>query len=589
MDYYNAFSDLGGAYNEGKRQRLADAGLEATAKYKGAQIQEYLREQTSMAREKAILSKQGITDKPEAMGLQPPVQQQPSLPPPMGVETQPQGISPEKMMQPEAMAYNPGEMYVKAGREMLADPLVDSKKAMAYIEKGEAMAEKIAEQKMKVYQPMLNKMYERNDQEGINSLLKGLKKDPYMKRLLGDVEIVTSGVGGDGHVTKTMTADEVWKLAQTLPEGMRGKPEDWPAGRYEYVHDKGKVTLKPLEEKNKTDYQVTFGALKDELGRNPTDREVKTAMQKDKLEQMRAGRTIIDNSKAKDIDIPSLAQSVIDGQDAPMSIKGSMGNPVSTKVKSEILKRYPKFNSMMADANYKWKQSTVNQRTINFAGGSLPRVAALDEQLSKLPNVNMNTINKIMAATSKEFGKPEYTNFESNRNAIVQEINTALSGSATGSDMRVKLELENLTSARSPAQIKGAISNLREALIARLDVDLSPIYPQEVVKGEKTMEEYKKELFATYRGQYNKKTTNPLENNQQNKLSTGNISLNDIRTLNENQLSQRLQGMGGMDKNAAKTQAKWLKQAESELIKRGKAVTEESIAKTAEYLSSGGK
>lgn len=118
-------------------------------------------------------------------------------------------------------------------------------------------------------------------------------------------------------------------------------------------------------------------------------------------------------------------------------------------------------------------------------------------------NADLNTINRIMRQVSIETGKPEYTNFESNRNAIVQEINTALSGSSTGSDMRIKIELENLKGTRSPAQIYGAIVNLREALIARLDVDLSPIYPIEVVRGEKTMEQYKKELYSKYRGNYN--------------------------------------------------------------------------------------
>ena len=156
----------------------------------------------------------------------------------------------------------------------------------------------------------------------------------------------------------------------------------------------------------------------------------------------------------------------------------------------------------MADANYKWKQSSTNQRTINFVGGALPRLGALDEQLKQLPNGNINTINKVMAAVSKEFGKPEYTNFESNRNAIVQEINTALSGTSQSSDMRIQIELENLKSSRSPAQISGAIGNLRKALEARLDVDLNPLYPIEVVRGEKTMSQYKQELYKQYRGDY---------------------------------------------------------------------------------------
>jgi hypothetical protein len=206
--------------------------------------------------------------------------------------------------------------------------------------------------------------------------------------------------------------------------------------------------------------------------------------------------------KSKDIDIGSIAASVADGHDARIAIKGSMGNPVASKVESEVLKKYPHFDFTMSDANYKWKQSATNQRTVNFAQGSLPRLTRLDEQLSSLPNADLNTINRIMRAVSVETGKPEYTNFESNRNAIVQEINTALSGSSSTSDARVHIELDNLKSARSPAQIRGAITNLREALLARLDTDLSPIYPIEVVRGEKTMQQYKDEMFKKYRGNY---------------------------------------------------------------------------------------
>ena len=91
-----------------------------------------------------------------------------------------------------------------------------------------------------------------------------------------------------------------------------------------------------------------------------------------------------------------------------------------------------------------------------------------------------------------QLGMTPYTNYESNRNAILQEVNTALSGSSQGSDMRIKIELENLQSARSPAQISGAIENLRMALEARLDVDLSPLYPIEVVRGDKTIANIKR-------------------------------------------------------------------------------------------------
>jgi hypothetical protein len=233
---------------------------------------------------------------------------------------------------------------------------------------------------------------------------------------------------------------------------------------------------------------------------------VRRAQAQSMLDAAQARKVELEKSKAatqlQNVDINALADSVMEGHDSPIAVKNTRGANIHAMVKTKVLEKYPKFDMTMADANYKWKQSATNQRTINFVGGALPRLGALDDQLKKLPNVDLNMINRVMRLASKEFGKPEYTNFESNRNAIVQEINTALSGTSQASDMRIKIELENLEAARSPQQIRGAIENLRLALEARLDVDLSPLYPIEVVRGEKTMAQYKKELFAKYRHDY---------------------------------------------------------------------------------------
>ena len=248
-----------------------------------------------------------------------------------------------------------------------------------------------------------------------------------------------------------------------------------------------------LQAKRKYEREMGKEALKGEY-----DLAKQWMVDKQKAEQSKAK----EEEQLKNIDLPSLAEAVANGQDAPISIKNTRGANIHAMVKSRVLNKYPKFDFNMADANYKWKQSATNQRTINFVGGALPRLGALDAQLKELPNVDLNVINRIMRTVLTETGKPAYTNYESNRNAIVQEINTALSGSSQSSDMRLQIELENLKSARSPEQIKGAIENLRAALEARLDVDLSPLYPLEVVRGEKSMSQYKKELYSKYRNDY---------------------------------------------------------------------------------------
>lgn len=239
-----------------------------------------------------------------------------------------------------------------------------------------------------------------------------------------------------------------------------------------------------------------------EMGKEALKGEYDLAKQGMIEKQKAADTKAKEDEQLRNIDLPSLVKSVSDGQDAPISIKNTRGANIHAMVKSGVLAQYPKFDFSKADANYKWRQSATNQRTINFVGGALPRLGALDAQLKQLPNVDMNIINSVMRQVLTQFGQTPYTNYESNRNAIVQEINTALSGTSQSSDERLKLELENLKSARSPQQIKGAIENLRAALEARLDVDLSPLYPIEVVRGEKSEEQYKKELYAKYRNNY---------------------------------------------------------------------------------------
>lgn len=268
----------------------------------------------------------------------------------------------------------------------------------------------------------------------------------------------------------------------------------------------------------KTDDQRIVGALTQKLGRAPTDQEVldEDLARKQAVEQAKL------DVKSKEIDVASLADAVANGQDSTSSIKGSMGNPVATKVKTAVLANHPKFDFAKSDANYKWQVSSVNQRVISQVEGVLPRIQALANQAGALENANFNTINRAWNAVNKEFGRPEVTNFEANRNAIVQEVNTALSGSSTSSDLRVKIELENLKVSRSPQQLMGAINNLNEALLSRLDTQLSIPYPMEVVRGEKTIEQYRAEQREKYslKNQLGKAAGNPVKNMSDEELKS---------------------------------------------------------------------
>lgn len=204
--------------------------------------------------------------------------------------------------------------------------------------------------------------------------------------------------------------------------------------------------------------------------------------------------------KVEGVDIDAMAQGILDQTLTSVQIpkRGAVWSQVVSKVK-EI---NPKFNFQFADANYKWYTSTRASSSITFLKGSLPRVTALLSQANQLPNSSWVSWNALKRAAWNEVGLANYTEFEANRNAIIQEVNTALSGSSQPSDTRVKLELENLQGSRSPAQLKAAINNLNEALLARLDASMYGPFPKEVVNGEMTLKEYMADTYKRYKGNY---------------------------------------------------------------------------------------
>ena len=202
------------------------------------------------------------------------------------------------------------------------------------------------------------------------------------------------------------------------------------------------------------------------------------------------------DAKMGGMDIPGLANSYASGLLGPGQIRGTMGMPVVAQVQSEVIKQFPNFNHELAAANEQWAKNPNNLRTMGMIGGTLPRLDALEQQITKMPNTNVPITNQFLRQLSIQTGDPAFTNFESNRNAIVQEVNTALSGSSTGSDLRIKIELENLAGSRSPAQLRGAIENLRHALEARQDVTMSPLYPPEVLQGKMSQQQYLQQIRA---------------------------------------------------------------------------------------------
>jgi hypothetical protein len=203
-------------------------------------------------------------------------------------------------------------------------------------------------------------------------------------------------------------------------------------------------------------------------------------LQQRKTEAAKAGM----GARMENIDVPSLAEAVVSGRESIEGVKNAFGVPVQAIVQSDIAKRYPEFDFIKSDANKKFINTPQNLRTIGLVQATYPRVESLKDKADALANINPRAINMTLNAISKEFGKTPVIDFESMRNAIIQEVNTALSGSSTPSDYRIKLELENLPTKNSPAQLQVAINNLLNALDARLDASTGVPFPLQEVQGK---------------------------------------------------------------------------------------------------------
>jgi hypothetical protein len=191
------------------------------------------------------------------------------------------------------------------------------------------------------------------------------------------------------------------------------------------------------------------------------------------------------NQPTKD-EVSSTVDLIANGQMAPNTFLNKRGRDRALIFK-ELKDRYPKFDLNKAEANYKYMTNPNNLRTIGLVAAARPRVEALIGKIDALQNSTKIPIaDKPLNAIKRDLGgNVPIVDYESLRNAIIQEVNTALSGSSVISDYRIKLELENLGSNRSPNQLKVAVNNLLTALDARTDASLAIPYSWEEVRGEK--------------------------------------------------------------------------------------------------------
>jgi hypothetical protein len=151
----------------------------------------------------------------------------------------------------------------------------------------------------------------------------------------------------------------------------------------------------------------------------------------------------------------------------------------------------------MNDANDKYRNDANILRSSGLVAAALPRVNDLYRKAMDLTNkTNLPILDKRINDVRKAVGSEAVTEFESLRNAVLFEVNTALSGSSVPSDYRIKIELENLESGMTFGQQIKSINNLISALQARADAATMMAYPLDVVRGQRSLDQWRKDQEA---------------------------------------------------------------------------------------------
>jgi len=182
-----------------------------------------------------------------------------------------------------------------------------------------------------------------------------------------------------------------------------------------------------------------------------------------------------------------IADSIAHGKMAPKSFLSKRGSSL-TQIQDAVLSKYPDFDFNKAETNYSYMINPNNLRSIGLVKAAMPRIDDLMEKIDGIKNsIGAPLLDRPLNAVKRAVGgNVPIVDFESLRNAIIVEVNTALSGSSVVSDYRIKLELENMGSDRTPKQLKAAIANLKAALDARMDASKAVPYAWTEVRGEES-------------------------------------------------------------------------------------------------------
>ena len=113
-------------------------------------------------------------------------------------------------------------------------------------------------------------------------------------------------------------------------------------------------------------------------------------------------------------------------------------------------------------------QLAVSNNALNTGIGHITQLA---DAVSNLGNTNYPIANWVKNIVSTNLGNTAVTNFEAIKNRVAPEITRIWRG-AGGAEADIKRDIENISTANSPAQLYGAISQIAGLMESKLQANM---------------------------------------------------------------------------------------------------------------------
>lgn len=188
-------------------------------------------------------------------------------------------------------------------------------------------------------------------------------------------------------------------------------------------------------------------------------------------ENVRAG---VGPGGALDENAERTAHAIASGQ-LPAPTGMALLNPKNQRILGRVMEINPQYDATTVAAKAKAARDFTtgalgnSMRSFQVAGQHLDQLGQL---VDALDNRNLQIVNKIGNAYATQTGNPAPTNFEAAKDVVSKEVVKAIV--AGGGGVTERQELSHLmSSAKSPAQLKGVIQQYRNLMAAQHDALLS--------------------------------------------------------------------------------------------------------------------